>query len=111
MSDDESKEPATLSNETTSLFNRVLRLAETEEQRVTTSLRQERLIGEGFILVGILTFVAVLALPPKPLKWVFFVAAFVIALAGAVRIDRSTRGYRQTGRDRKLAKKILRGRR
>jgi cobalamin biosynthesis protein CobD/CbiB len=111
MSDDESKEPATLSNETTSLFNRVLRLAETEEQRVTTSLKQERLIGEGFILVGILTFVAVLALPPKPLKWVFFVAAFVIALAGAIRIDRCTRGYRQTERDRELARKILRRRR
>jgi hypothetical protein len=111
MPGDESKKPTTLSNETTSLFNRVLHLAEAEEQRAIASLKKERLIGEGFILVGILTFVAVLALPPKPMKWVFFAAAFVIALAGAIRIDRCTRGYRQTERDRKLARKILRGRR
>lgn len=58
----------------------------------------ESMIGLSFMFVGLATLIVVGLLPHRPAAWIFDVAALIVLIAGAMRIDRSTRRHRKSRR-------------
>ena len=89
------------------MLERLGRLTAEEERKATQSLIQARVIGEGLIAIGLATTIIVWLLPPKPFKWVFYLAGIILIFAGAIRIDLVTRPHRHLQWMKKKAKAKL----
>lgn len=54
----------------------------------TSDLTRERFIGLGLMIIGVAVWVAIAALPSRPLSPAFAMAGFVFLFAGARRVQR-----------------------